>query len=137
MIIFTVNGKDNNSSDLVVRRKKVAEVLYWLAGEKENGEPNNPLYTNVKIEKQTLANLPENGILSDVARVECETNADENEDLGIDSGPVNFEDDEKVYKLKWEALFQQTLTPKRKKKLSMKNFLILHNRTIGILVMSH
>ena len=40
-------------------------------------------------------------------------------------------------KLKWVALFQQTLTPKEKKKKSVKNFLMLHNHTIGILVMSH
>ena len=63
VIIFTINGKDNRSSDFVVRHKKVAEALYWLTGEKENGEPNNPLYKNVRIDKQTLANSPEHGIL--------------------------------------------------------------------------
>lgn len=57
VIIFTINGKDNSSSDFVVRRKKVEDALNWLTGEKENGEPNNPLYKNVKIDRQTLANL--------------------------------------------------------------------------------
>lgn len=97
VIIFTINGKDNSSSDFVVRRKKVEVALNWLTGEKENGEPNNPLYENVKIDRQTLANLPEHGVLSDVTRVECGDSTIENEDVGIDTGPVNFEDDEKVY----------------------------------------
>ena len=95
VIIFTINGKDNSSSDFVVRRKKVEVALNWLTGEKENGEPNNPLYENVKIDRQTLANLPEHGVLSDVTRVECGDSTIENEDVGIDTGPV--EDDEKVY----------------------------------------
>lgn len=51
----------------------------------------------MKIDNQTLANLPEHGILSDVTRVECEENADENDDISIDTGPVNVEDDERVY----------------------------------------
>ena len=97
VIIFTINGKDNSSSDFVVRHKKVEDALNWLTGENENGEPNNPLYKNVKIERQTLANLPEHGVLSDVTRVECGDSTIENEDVGIDTGPVNFEDDEKVY----------------------------------------
>ena len=58
---------------------------------------NNPLYKSVKIDKQTLADLPEHGILSDVTRVECGENAGENEDVDIDTGPVNFEDNERVY----------------------------------------
>ena len=39
------------------------EALYWLTGKNANKEPNNPLYKNVKIGWETLANLPENGIL--------------------------------------------------------------------------
>lgn len=57
VIIFTINGKDNSSSGFVVRRRKVEDALNWLTGEKENGEPNNPLYKNVKIDRQTLANI--------------------------------------------------------------------------------
>lgn len=96
VIIFTINGQDNSSSDFVVRHQKV-EALNWLTGEKENGQPNNPLYKNVRIDKQTLVNLPEHGILSDVTWVECGDSTVENDDVGIDTGPVNFEDDEKVY----------------------------------------
>ena len=36
VIIFTINGKDNSSSDFVVRHKKVEDALNWLTGEKEN-----------------------------------------------------------------------------------------------------
>lgn len=97
VIIFTINGKDNSSSDFVVRSKKVEEALNWLTGEKENGQPNNPLYKNVRIDKKTLANLPGHGILSDVTRVECGDSKVENDDVGIDTGPVNFKYDEKVY----------------------------------------
>ena len=96
-IIFTINGKDNSSSDFVVRCKKVEDALNWLTGEKENGECNNRLYKNVKIDRQTQAYLPEHGFLSGVTRVECGDSTIENEDVGIDTGPVNFEDDEKVY----------------------------------------
>ena len=114
------------------------DALNWLTGEKENGQPINPLYKNVKIDRQTLANLPEHGVLSDVTRVECGDSRIENEDVGIDTGPVNFEDDEKfiTHKLKWVALFQQMLTPKEKKKKSVKNFLMRHSNTTGILAMS-
>ena len=102
VIILTINGKDNNSSDFAVRHKKVEEALNWLTGAKENGEPNNSLYKNVRIDKQTLANLPERGILSGVTRAECGVSAVENDNVGIDTGPVNFEDDEKVYNLQTE-----------------------------------
>ena len=74
VIIF---GKDNCSSDFVARRNKV-EALYWLTGKNINGQPNKPLYKNVKIDTQTLANLPEHGILSDGTKAECGENAEEN-----------------------------------------------------------
>lgn len=81
VIIFTVNCKDNSfSSDFVVRRKKVEDALYCLTGKSANGETNNPLYKNVKIDRETLSNLPENDILSDVIRVEGEEKSDDNED---------------------------------------------------------
>ena len=47
----------------------------------------------MKIDRETLANLPENDILSDVMRVEGEEKSDENEDVDIDTGPVHFEDE--------------------------------------------
>ena len=41
-----------------------------------------------------------------------------------------------THKLKWVALFQQMLTLKEKKKKSVKNFLMRHSNTTGILAMS-
>ena len=70
----------------------------------------------MKIDNQTLVNLPEHGILSYVTKVECEVNADENEDIGIDTGPVNdVEDDERVYNSEIEM---NSFVPRRNTKLS-------------------
>lgn len=41
----------------------------------------------------------EYGIFFDVIRVECGDSIVENDNVGIDIGFVNFEDDEKVYNL--------------------------------------
>lgn len=46
-----------------------------------------------------MVNLLEYGVFFDVIRVECRDSIIENEDVGIDIGLVNFEDDEKVYNL--------------------------------------
>ena len=126
VIIFTVNGKDNNfSADFVVRRKKVEDSLYWLTGKNANGEPNNHLYKNVKIDRETLSNLPENDILSDVIRVEGEEKSDDNEDVDIDTGPVHFEDDEKVYNAETEmnSFVPTNIDSKKEKEIINEQFL--------------
>ena len=99
VIIFTVNGKDNCSTDFVVRRNEVSDALHWLTAKNENGESNNPLYKDVKIDEQNLARLPENGVLKNVTRVECREDeiGKHSDDVEIDSGPVDFDDHEKVY----------------------------------------
>ena len=135
VIIFTINGKDNSSSDFVVRRKKV-EALNSLTGVKENGQLNNPLFKNVRIDKQTLANLPQHGILSDVTRVQCGDTTVENDDVAIDTGPVNFEDDEKVYNLQTEmsSFVRTNIDTKRKEEKISEEFLNAsqpHNWNIG------
>lgn len=74
----------------------------WLTGVNETGEPNNFLYKDVKINHQNIADLPENGVLIGVTRIEC---GDQNQkfndkddcEIDIDSGPVDFDDNEKVY----------------------------------------
>ena len=72
VIVFTINGKDNCSKDFIVRRKKVSDALYWLTGVNKDEEPNNFLYKDVRISKENLTQLPENGVLSNVPKVECE-----------------------------------------------------------------
>ena len=71
VIIFTVNGKDNCSKDFIVRRNKVSDALNWLTGVNKDGEPNNFLYKDVQISEQNLHELPENGVLLNVSKVEC------------------------------------------------------------------
>lgn len=57
------------------------------------------MYKDVKISEQKLAELPENGVLLNVPKVKCgmENNDQSNSDIDIDSGPVDFDDNEKVY----------------------------------------
>ena len=102
----------------------------------ENGQPNNPLHKNVRIDNQTLANLPEHGILSDVTRVECGDSTVENDDVGIDTGPVNFEDDEKVYNSQTEmgSFVPTNINTKREEEKISEEFLNApqpHNSNIG------
>ena len=99
VIIFTVNGKDNCSKDFIVRRNKVSDALNWLTGVNKDGEPNNFLYKDVQISEQNLHELPENGVLLNVSKVECgiEVNEQSDSNVDIDSGPVDFDDNEKVY----------------------------------------
>lgn len=97
VIIFTVNGKDNNcSKDFIVRRNKVSDALNWLTGVNKDGEPNNFLYKDVQISEQNLLELPQNGVLLNVSKVECgiEVNEQSDSNVDIDSGPVDFDDNE-------------------------------------------
>ena len=99
VIVFTINGKDNCSKDFIVRRKKVSDALYWLTGVNKDGEPNNFLYKDVRISKENLTQLPENGVLSNVPKVECEVenNGASISHIKVDSGPVEYDDNERVY----------------------------------------
>ena len=95
VITFTVNGKDNGSKDFVVRHHRISDALNWLTGVNKQG---HFLYKDVKISAQKLAELPENGVPLNVPKVECgmEHNDQSNSDIDIDSGPVDFDDNEKV-----------------------------------------
>lgn len=99
VIVFTINGKDNCSKDFIVWRKKVSDALYWLTGVNKDEEPNNFLYKDVRISKENLTQLPENGVLSNVPKVECEVenNGATSSHIKIDSGPVEYDDNERVY----------------------------------------
>ena len=76
----------------------VSDALNWLTGVNKDGEPNNFLYTDVNISEQNLAELPENGVLLNMPKVECEMEVDDQSDsnIHIDSGPVDFDENEKV-----------------------------------------
>lgn len=139
VIIFTVNGKDNCSTDFVVRRKIVSDALHWLTDMNEDEEPNNPLYRNITIDKQIVASLPENGILKNVTRIECGQHVDEtqkpNEDIDTDTGPVKFDDDEKVYNSETEmgSFVPTNIDTKKEQEIIREEFLKtpqIHNWTI-------
>ena len=98
VIVFTIAGKDNKSPDFLVRRQKVAVALYWLTGTNENGEPNNYLYQNITIDNERLKALPENNTLSTIPDwFDLVENTDSDEDqVNIDVGPVDSDDNERV-----------------------------------------
>ena len=99
-----------------MRRKKVADALYWLTGVNERGEPNNFLYQNVKIDSHSLQTLPENGMLTGVNTFEC-IDDDASDEPGIDTGPDNSESHEKVYNDESEmSSFLPTNLHKKKEK---------------------
>jgi len=101
VIIFRISGKGHYSKDFIVRRQKIADALYWLTCLNSNGQPNNPLYQNVKIDTEILASLPENGVLSHISTVDCEDSDSDidilTDEIPFDSGPVNCDDAEKVF----------------------------------------
>ena len=111
-MIFKLNGKNNSSKELTVRRQKIYNALCWLTGENSNGEPNNFLYHNVNIDTERLNKLPEDGHiklselevsanLDDCEEMDYETDIEDN-DLDNDGnnlpdfGPIN-ENEERVF----------------------------------------
>ena len=62
-IIVKVKGKDNTFNDVNVRKQKVHDALVCLIR-------NNPLYSEITINDDTLNLLPDNGILPDLMTVE-------------------------------------------------------------------
>lgn len=75
----------------------MSDALHWLIGEKENGAQNNSSPKHLKIDNKNLAALPDRGVI----RVECQdracANGKQNKDVDIETGPDNFDDDERVF----------------------------------------
>ena len=63
VIIVTVEGKNDMSKDLIVRPEKVSYVLLVS---------HNPVYRDVQIDYECLAQLPLEGIPADPSKVRCE-----------------------------------------------------------------
>ena len=97
VIIFTVNGKDNQSKDFYVRKEKVSDALHWLV-------ENNPLYKNIAIDYRQLNALSENSKLELITKlnfeavatksndINCKPDSDSEElilKIGIDRGPID------------------------------------------------
>lgn len=85
LLLVTMNGKDNAFKDVIVRRSKVQEARIWLI-------QNNPHYTNVTLNLDSLQPLPENGVPDDLQTLETnetefhniETNANTSDDSDED-----------------------------------------------------
>ena len=92
VIVFKLDGKESKSKELRVRRKKVIDALFWLTGKNNKGEPNNPRYQDVTIDRTRFDSLPEDDFLKMPMNVEFESseneNSDEDEEIIPDLGPV-------------------------------------------------
>ena len=137
VIVFIIAGKDNKSRDFLVRRQKVADALYWLTGTNENGEANNHLYRNIAIDNERLKALPENNTPSTIPKIDLAENTDSDEDqVNIDVGPVDPDDNERVYNSESEmsSFLPTNVDRKKEKDIINDNFLdhtVKHNWNVG------
>ena len=78
IIIVTMKGKDNAMRDVLVRRHKVEQALYWLL-------KHNPQYRCVTIDPNALESLPSNGIPSNISTIETLEDPDAVDDQDTDT----------------------------------------------------
>ena len=83
IIVISVEGKDNTTKDLIVRRQRVSMALQWLV-------KHNPVYKNIRIDYTCLSSLPTEGIPSDLQKVHC-TKISEDE-IDPDRGPLDSDE---------------------------------------------
>lgn len=92
------------------------------------------MYQNIKIDKQILEGLPENGILPGVTMMECTEIEDADNEIGIDTGPGNSDNEEKVYNDESEmsSCLPSNIHKKKEKRISsMINFLTKVKSMLG------
>jgi len=80
IIVITVEGKENTTKDLILRRQRVSMALQWLV-------EHSPVYKSIKINYSCLSSLPSEGIPSDLQKVHC-TKISEDE-IDPDRGPLD------------------------------------------------
>jgi hypothetical protein len=90
LIIVTMKGKDNSFKDVIVRKEKVEKALLWLIIE------HNPQYQFIKLDTNSLQNLPINGVPNDVQTINTVDDITINEEKN-DSDLDVHSDDEQVY----------------------------------------
>ena len=84
-----------------------------------------------------MSYLPDNGVLLNVSKVECgiEVNEQSDSNVDIDSGPVDFDDNEKVYNSESEmgSFILANIETKKEKEIIEDEFVKqpTHNWTIG------
>ena len=89
LILVTMKGKNNTFKNVLVRKAKVEQALFWLL-------KHNPHYRNVKIDTFALDNLPQQGIPSDLKTIDTQDNFTiDDHEISEDDG--NNSDDDTVY----------------------------------------
>ena len=96
VIVFKIDGKNNNSKELRVRRQKIIDALTWLTSTDKNGRPNNIVYKDVIIDHSRFLQLPEDDFLNLSMTVDFENEMMEDEEILPDRGP-NIDQDELLY----------------------------------------
>ncbi|CAB4020418.1 Hypothetical predicted protein, partial [Paramuricea clavata] len=90
VIIVKVKGKDNTFRDVTVRKQKVHNALVWLIN-------NNPHYSELTINEETLNSLPENGVPPGLMTVETDDDIVSDDDCSPDVGPTDNPSEDIVY----------------------------------------
>lgn len=80
VIIVKVEGRDNTFKDVMVRKLKVQNALFWLIN-------NNPHYSELLINEDALESLPENGVPPDLMTVETDDDIVSDDNCSPDAGP--------------------------------------------------
>ncbi|XP_028412486.1 uncharacterized protein LOC114535320 [Dendronephthya gigantea] len=78
IVVVTMKGKDHAIKDVLVRRHKVEQALYWLL-------KHNPQYRCVTIDSNALESLPSNGIPSNIPTIETLDDPDAVDDQETDT----------------------------------------------------
>ena len=97
VIVFKIDGKNNNSKELRVRRQKIIDALRWLTSTNEYGRPNNIVYKDVAIDHSRFDHLPEDDFLDLSMSVDFQDEIiEDDEEVLPDRGP-NIDQDEQLY----------------------------------------
>ena len=79
-MVVSVKGKDNTFKDLTVCRKTVSSALHWLV-------KHNSAKKDININYDCLASLPSEGVPSDMQKIYCGENIDD--EIDRDRDPLN------------------------------------------------
>ena len=119
IIVITVEGKDNATKDLIVRRQRVSMALQWLV-------KHNPVYKDIKIDYTCLSSLPTEGLPSDLQKVHC-TKISENE-IDPDRGPLDSDEIPFNHETELSSTLLNPVVLKSQKQL-IKDELLQHHKT--------
>ena len=117
VIIVTVEGKNDMSKDLIVRPEKVSYVLLVS---------HNPVYRDVQIDYECLAQLPLEGIPADLSKVRCEKGSG-SEELDPDRGSLDIDDLPNNKDTELSSMLLNPVKSKQQKEI-IKDEILQHNK---------